>query len=61
MASVRGQGSLDHAPVDLHPLEELPDPSHGLGSGLDPPDDSPLTEMLEEAAGTAEDLWGTVS
>lgn len=61
ITSVRGQGSLDHAPVDLHPLEELPDTSNWLGPGLAPPDDSSLTEMLEEAAGTREDPRGAVS
>jgi hypothetical protein len=61
IASVRGQSALDDAPVDLHPPEEPLDPSNRLGSGRDDPDDSPLTEMLDESADTREDLAGTVS
>lgn len=59
IASVRGQGALDDAAVDAHPLEEPLD--QWLAWGLDERDDAPLAEMLNESADTREDLSGAIA
>jgi hypothetical protein len=52
IASIRAHSGLDHTPIDSHPLEEFLDQSNEPRAGLYAHNDSPLPEMLEEAAQT---------